>query len=79
MDLTFKGRAIPLADIDLPRIGHQIGVGEDELHAFMDVEAAGKPFDAKGRPAMLFEPHVFYRLLGKGAKRDRAVKEGLAN
>lgn len=78
MDITFKGKATNLADIDIPRIGHQIGVGEDELHAFMDVEAAGSPWDAKGRPKMLFEPHVFYRLLGKGAKRDRAVKEGLA-
>lgn len=78
MDLTFKGKATNLADIDIPRIGHQIGVGEDELHAFMDVEAAGSPWDAKGRPKMLFEPHVFYRLLGKGAKRDRAVREGLA-
>lgn len=27
---------------------------------------------------MLFEPHVFYRLLGKGAKRDAAVSAGLA-
>lgn len=77
MDLSFKGRAKRLDDIDLPRIGAQIGVGEDELHAFMDVEAAGSGFDSQGRPKMLFEPHVFYRNL-KGAKRDRAVKEGLA-
>lgn len=41
MDLSFKGRAKRLDDVDLPRIGHQIGVGEDEIHAFMDVEAAG--------------------------------------
>lgn len=73
----FKGEAKRLDDVDLPRIGHQIGVGEDELHAFMDVEAAGSGFDAQGRPKMLFEPHVFYRNL-TGAKRDRAVREGLA-
>lgn len=78
MDMTFKGAAKPIDDIDLPRIGATIGVGEDELHAFMDVEAAGSPFDSQGRPKMLFEPHVFYRLLGKGAKRDLAVKDGLA-
>lgn len=77
MDRTFKGAAKRLDDIDLPKIGARIGVGEDELHAFMDVEAAGSGFDSQGRPKMLFEPHVFYRNLS-GAKRDRAVSEGLA-
>jgi len=77
MDRTFKGRAKRLDDIDLPKIGHRIGVGEDELHAFMDVEAAGSGFDSQGRPKMLFEPHVFYRNLS-GAKRDQAVRAGLA-
>jgi peptidoglycan hydrolase-like protein with peptidoglycan-binding domain len=78
MDTTFKGAGARLKDIDIPRIGAEIGVGEDELHAFMQVEAAGSGFDAAGRPKMLFEPHVFYRLLGKGAKRDAAVSAGLA-
>lgn len=73
----FKGRAKRLEDIDLPRIGATIGVGEDELHAFMEVEAAGSGFDGQGRPKMLFEPHRFYRNLS-GAKRDRAQREGLA-
>lgn len=73
----FKGAAKRLNDIDIPRIGAIIDVGEDELHAFMDVEAAGSGFDAKGRPKMLFEPHVFYRNLS-GKKRDEAVKQGLA-
>lgn len=77
MDTSFKGAAKRIEDIDLPRLGHRIGVGEDEMHAFMDVEAAGSGFDSHGRPKMLFEPHVFYRNL-TGAKRDRAVKEGLA-
>ncbi|MCB1430499.1 MAG: N-acetylmuramidase family protein [Nitratireductor sp.] len=73
----FKGKAKRLDDIDLPRIGATIGVGEDELHAFMDVEAAGSGFDIKGRPKMLFEPHRFYNNLS-GKKRDQAVKAGLA-
>jgi hypothetical protein len=73
----FKGKAKRIADIDIPRIGSRIGVGEDELHAFMDVEAAGSGFDGQGRPKILFEPHVFYRNLS-GAKRDQAVKAGLA-
>ncbi|MCT4369126.1 N-acetylmuramidase family protein [Yangia mangrovi] len=74
----FTGAAKPLEDIDLPKIGAQIGVGEDELHAVMDVEAKGSGFDSLGRVAMLFEPHVFYRELGPGAARDKAVGQGLA-
>lgn len=74
----WKGKAKRIEDIDLPRVGHLIGVGEDEVHAILDVEAAGKGFDSKGRVKMLFEPHVFWRLLGKGPKRDAAAKQGLA-
>jgi hypothetical protein len=77
-ELRFKGDARRLDDIDLPRIGHLIGVGEDELHAVIDVEARGSGFDSLGRIAMLFEPHIFYRELGPGAKRDKAVAQGLA-
>lgn len=73
----FKGKAKRIEDIDIPRIGARIGVGEDELHAFMDVEAAGSGFDSQGRPKMLFEPHVFYRNLS-GAKRQKAITLGLA-
>ena len=73
----FRGAARRLDDVDLPRIGHRIGVGEDEIHAFMEVEAAGSGFDRQGRPKMLFEPHVFYRNLS-GAKRDDAVRQKLA-
>lgn len=73
----FRGAARRLEDIDLPRIGHQIGVGEDEIHAVIDVEARGSGFDSKGRPAMLFEPHIFYRQL-KGKQREEAVRQGLA-
>jgi len=73
----FKGAAKRLDDVDIPRIAHKIGVGEDELHAFMDVETLGSGFDKSGRPKMLFEPHVFYRNL-KGAQRTAAVKAGLA-
>lgn len=73
----FKGAATKLADIDLPAAGHRIGVGEDEIHAVMDVEAAGGGFDRLGRPKMLFEPHVFYRNLA-GAERAHAVGLGIA-
>ena len=74
----FKGRAKRLDDTDLPRIGSQIGVGEDEIHAFLDVEASGEGFDSKGRVKILFEPHIFYRELGPGPRRNQAVTQGLA-
>lgn len=74
----FKGAARRLTDQDLPRIGAIIGVGEDVLHAIMDVEAPKSGFDAQGRPRILFEPHIFWRELGPGAKRTEAARQGLA-
>lgn len=73
----FRGRADKIDDLDIPRIGSVIGVGEDEVHALMEVEAGSSGFDAQGRPKMLFEPHVFYRNLS-GMERERAVAQGLA-
>jgi hypothetical protein len=45
----FKGAATLIEDIDLPRLGAQIGVGEDELHAFMEAETRGFGFDSQAR------------------------------
>jgi hypothetical protein len=74
----FRGRAKRLDDIDLPAIGHRIGVGEDEIHAVLEVESRGSGFDAQGRPAMLFEPHIFWRELGDTPKRKEAARLGIA-
>jgi hypothetical protein len=73
----FKGKAKRIDDEDLPRVGATIGVGEDEIHAVLDVEARGSGFDRQGRPKMLFEPHIFHRML-KGEEREKAIKLGLA-
>lgn len=73
--MNFKGTAKRIDDIDLPKLGVQIGVGEDELHAFIDVETAGSGFDSKGRPRILFEQHIFFRYLPK-AKHAAAKKAG---
>lgn len=73
----FRGKAKRIDDIDLPKLGHEIGVGEDEVHAFIDAETTGTGFDDQGRPKMLFEGHVFYRNLPK-SKRQRALDAGLA-
>jgi hypothetical protein len=77
--MNFNGKAKRLDDIDLPRIGGLIGVGEDELHAVLDVETRGGGFDPQGRPKMLFEPHIFYRELERHPiARQDAVRLGLA-
>ncbi|WP_045389835.1 N-acetylmuramidase family protein [Falsirhodobacter sp. alg1] len=77
MTQRFQGRAQRLDDYDLPEIGALIGVGEDELHAVIDVETAGGGYDTLGRPRMLFEPHVFWRELPE-SKRRGAERAGLA-
>lgn len=77
MNTNFKGKAKKLEDKDLPRIGARIGVGEDEIHAFMDVEAAGSGFDSQGRPKMRFEYHYFYKRLG-ARQLQTAIKQRLA-
>lgn len=73
----FKGRARRLDQSDFAKIARQIGVGEPELRAVVEVETRGGGFDAMGRPKMLFEPHVFWRELGE-AKRRRAENAGVA-
>lgn len=73
----FKGRAEPISDLDFALLARDAGLGEDELHAVVDVETPGDGFDSQGRPRMLFEPHVFYRNL-HGTQRDRAVAQGVA-
>lgn len=78
MTLAFKGAAKRIDDIDLPKLGAQIGVGEDELHAFLEAETRGSGFDPQGRPKILFERHKFYKYLPK-EKRAVAVKLGLAS
>lgn len=74
----FKGAAKQADNRDVARIARMIGCGEDPVHAFMDVESAGDGFDRLGRPKMLRETHAFYTNLGKGPKRDKAVRMGLA-
>lgn len=76
--MQFVGTGKRLDDIDLPRIGSRIGVGEDEIHAVLDVECAGRGFDSQNRLKTLFEPHIFYRELGDTPARDQAVRMGLA-
>ena len=76
-DSFYKGKAEPLQDLDLPRIGHEIGVGEDVIHMLIEVETRGHGFDKQGRVIMLFEPHKLWKHL-RGANRARAAELGIA-
>lgn len=75
MDFVGTGRRLEQGDVgDAARtLGTQTAV----LLAFLEVEAAGRGFDSKNRPKMLFEPHVFWRNLA-GKLRDAAAAAGLA-
>lgn len=75
---TFIGEQRALDEYDIPRMAHRIEVSEDHFRAFFKVEAGGRAFDAKGRPTMLFEPHVFWRNLPSKALKDVAERAGLA-
>lgn len=78
--MNFVGKAKRLDDIDLPKIGKLIGVGEDEIHAILDTETRGTGFDSKNRPIILFEPHIFYKQLAVHRPKDldKAISQGLA-
>lgn len=48
-----------------------LGIEVASVYATEMTEGSGKGFDAKGRPLILFEPHVFWRLLkAKGKLPD---------
>jgi hypothetical protein len=75
--VSFTGPARPLTARDVDNAAAEIGCEVAALRAVLAVESRNSGFDAKRRPIILFEPHVFYRNL-QGAERQRAVEEGLA-
>ncbi|MCO5157514.1 MAG: N-acetylmuramidase family protein [Aquamicrobium sp.] len=76
--MNFAGKALPLSDGDVRTIAGYLGCHVAAVRAVIQVESAGRAFGNDKRPIILNEPHVFYRELGPDAKRDRAVREGLA-
>lgn len=75
MDLV--GTGLRLQPGDFARPAHHIGCEEAAVRAVVAVEARSTGWDAKNRPIILFEPHVFYRNLS-GSARSEAVAAGLA-
>lgn len=78
--MDFTGAAVELTPKDYQAIADSYDHELAEVLAVVEVEAGSTGFDAKGRPIILPEPHIFYKELGKvsTAKRDRAVALGLA-
>lgn len=77
MNYPWIGKADQIDDYDLPRIGHEIGVGEDIVHMILDVESRGEGFDENG-VIKLYEEHVFYKYVAPD-KRDEAIRIGVAH
>lgn len=75
--MDFIGTGLRLAADDFARAAKAVGCQEAAIRAVVAVEARGTGWDARNRPVILFEPHVFYRNL-VGAERDEAVRQGLA-
>ena len=76
MDFVGTGRRLKSAE--LLAAANKLGVEVATIRAVLEAETAGAGFDAKRRLKVLFEPHIFYRQLGPGPKRDEAVQKGLA-
>ena len=73
----FKGMAVKLQVSDIVALAEANDIEPAALRAVIAVEAAGSGFDGAGRPKILFEPHILYRLLTE-PKRQEAVDAGLA-
>jgi len=74
---SFVGAARPLKEDDIRLVAGYLGCHLAALKAVIAVESRGEGFD-DGRPIILNEPHIFWRELGAGANRNKAVKAGLA-
>lgn len=75
--MDFRGVALPLKPSDVEIVAGYLGCEVAMLRAVMAIESRNRGFQDR-RPIILNEPHVFYRQLGAGSKRDQAVAQGLA-
>jgi hypothetical protein len=80
--INFRGAAARMDPNGMATAAAQLGLTTELIQTVIDTETNGHGFDIKGRPSMLFEPHVFYRLLASSTATQnalqRAVQEGLA-
>jgi hypothetical protein len=75
---TFVGAARPLSEDDVALVAGYLGCHLAALKAVIAIESRAEAFGPDRRPTILNEPHVFWRELGAGARRNKAVAAGLA-
>lgn len=76
--MNFEGTGKRLVYADYEAAAERLGVPVATILGVVEIEASGRGFDARNRPTVLFEPHIFWKYLGAGAERDRAASLGLA-
>lgn len=72
-----KGRAAAITPAEMAALADELGCHPADLEAIAEVESSGFGWFRDGRIKILFEKHWFYKLV-TGAKRDPAVRQGLA-
>jgi hypothetical protein len=66
-----------LNDQDIAAVAQHLGVELAAFRAVILTETRGSGFDHDGRPKMLFEPHIFYRLLA--AQKPDALADAVSD
>ena len=61
---NFRGAALPRSATIYAEIAETIGCESEVIRAVVAVEAGGRGFLKDGRPAILYEEHIFHRLTG---------------
>lgn len=75
----------PLTRHDITVAAREVGCNPAAIKAVVEIEAASSGFDNRGRPRILFEPHIFERELNALGYSDygeivqRARRDGLAS
>src|SRR5262245_38493718 len=78
LDELKAGGCIPRSTQAIANVAAELGIEQDVLAAFVEIEAAGSGYVGKDRNIkLLFEKHHFYRHLPQ-AKRGDAQRQGLA-
>lgn len=54
-------QAPAITDADIAAAAAKLNVSDKHIRMVRKVESGGKSFDDKGRPVILFEPHIFHR------------------
>ena len=74
----FVGAARPITADQVAITANTYSLELAAVRAVMAVESRNSGYDAKRRPLILFEPHIFYREITSDDRRNTAERAGLA-